>query len=461
MTEISKGDRVGLALGGGAILGAAHIGVLRALDEAGIEICAISGTSIGAMIAALHAFGKSSDEIADIARELDWLDMSSLSVSRYGLLSNEKMGRQFEKAVGDVRIEDAETPLAIIATDIGSSDKIVLTKGSAAQAIIASSCVPGIVAPVEVDGRMLVDGGLVENVPISPLRGMGAEKVIAVDLNAKREYRKPDGLLDVLLNSLDIALDNATRIITDEADLLITPELNAYSRINTTAVNDLIGEGYRAACEALGRPARNSDTDRDGATGRVTSEETKPQEGAAAAKETADRQPQPFPQAFSGSFPRWLERKVPPVLVTLAFAALMWGVAQMGTVFNFPDWLRIGGGVLLLLAGFVLGLLSLRAFHDAGTGFDPLRPDKTSVLVTTGVFRLSRNPMYLALLLALLAWALFLSSLVSLALAAGFVVWMNRLQIRAEERALRENFGDEYADYEDRVRRWLGRTGKG
>lgn len=246
MKNLQAGDRVALALGGGAILGAAHIGVLKAFDEFDVEISAIGGTSIGSLFAALHAFGLSPKEIEKFAIDHDWLDVSGLSLSKFGLLSNEKLGESFKEEVGDVSFCDAKIPLAVVATDIRNGEKVIFTKGKVAPAIMASSCVPGIVIPVEIDGRLLVDGGLVENVPLSALRELGADRVVGVDLNAKRQYRAPDDIIDVLGNALDVAIDNATRMQTEKADLVICPQLSAYSRTDRGRIRDLIEEGFDA-----------------------------------------------------------------------------------------------------------------------------------------------------------------------------------------------------------------------
>lgn len=239
--------KIGLALGGGAILGAAHIGVLRALEEKDVRIKCIAGTSIGAFIAALYAFGRSPQEIESIVTELDWLDASGFSLSRYGLLSNEKLGDKLKQALGDVSFAESKVPLAVVATDIGVCKKVVLNQGSVAEAVMASACLPGIYIPVEIEDRLLVDGGLVENVPISPLKEMGAEIVLGVDLNAKRKYQRPEDIIDVLANALDLAIDNATRIQTSKADIIISPELSAYNRTDVEKIHDLIKEGYDAA----------------------------------------------------------------------------------------------------------------------------------------------------------------------------------------------------------------------
>jgi NTE family protein len=248
-------ETVGLALGGGAVLGASHIGTLKALEEYGIVPDMISGTSIGALIASFYAFGISIEEMEEIAINLRWLDISSLSLSRTGLLSNRKLGNIIEDKVGDANIEDANIPLAMISTDLSSGEKVVFTEGDVATAVMASSCIPGIFSPVETDGRMLVDGALVENVPVSALENMQADKVVAADVNAKKLYEKPNDIIEVVTNALDIAIDNLSRPKSEKVDLLIRPELSEYSRteIDPEKIKGLIEEGYNVAYESLSK----------------------------------------------------------------------------------------------------------------------------------------------------------------------------------------------------------------
>lgn len=251
-----KNDRkIGLALGGGATLGAAHIGVLKAIDEMSIDIHCISGTSIGAYVAALYAFGVSPSKIEEEISGLNWLDISSFSFAKlkFGLLTNDKLGDSVRKLIDDPAIEDAQIPLAIVTTDIGKCEKLVITDGAVAAAVMASACVPGVFAPVEIDGRLLVDGGLVENVPLSPLEELGANVTVVVDLSRRRSYRKPDDMVDVLINSIDLAIDNATRLQTSKADWVISPGLSAFSRTSTEEIGSLIDEGYREACSELSK----------------------------------------------------------------------------------------------------------------------------------------------------------------------------------------------------------------
>jgi len=155
--------------------------------------------------------------------------------------------------LGEVDLAQAHIPVALIATDLSSGEKVVLDRGEAARAVMASACVPGIFVPVEIDGRLLVDGGLVENVPVSPLHAAGADFVIGVDLNAGRHYQRPEDIIDVLANAIDIAIDNVTRHQTSDADLVIAPELASYSRRDTSRIGELIEEGYQVTRQLLAR----------------------------------------------------------------------------------------------------------------------------------------------------------------------------------------------------------------
>ncbi|MDT8441425.1 MAG: patatin-like phospholipase family protein [Desulfuromonadales bacterium] len=244
-------DGIALALGGGAVLGAAHVGVLKALAEHDVPIRAISGTSIGGLIAALHAFGKRPEEIETLVAELDWLGVTRLTLSRFGILSNDELGKKIEESLGDVDIGEAQIPLYLVATNIASGEKVVLDQGSLPRAVMASSCIPGVFVPVEIDDRLLVDGGLVENVPVSPLRDNGARFVVGVDLNAHRHYQRPEDIVDLLANAIDIAIDNVTRTQVSDADLLIAPELASYSRRDTSRFAELVEEGYQTTCQLL------------------------------------------------------------------------------------------------------------------------------------------------------------------------------------------------------------------
>jgi NTE family protein len=246
-----KKKKAGLALGGGAVLGAAHIGVLQALEEREITVTHIAGTSIGSLIAALYAFGKTADEIREIALDLKWMKVTDISISKFALLSNEKLGKIVREHIGDKNIEDADIPLGIIATNISTGEKVVLDKGPVNRAVMASTCIPGVFEPVEIDDMLLVDGGIVENVPIQTVQDLGADYVIGVDLNARYSNEKPENILDVLINSFHFTLMTAARLQTEEADLMIKPDLSDFNYTDTDQVKDLIKQGYKEAKKAL------------------------------------------------------------------------------------------------------------------------------------------------------------------------------------------------------------------
>lgn len=243
--------RLGLALGGGAVRGAAHLGVLKALDDAELTPYCLSGTSIGAFVAALYAFGKAPDDILEIIRELDFLDIARIRLHKLGLMSHDDMGKLIVKAIGEKNIEDSPMPLAIVATDLVSGQPVVFTEGPVVSAVLASTCIPGLFSPVSIDGKLLVDGGLVENVPVSQLPKLGADVVVGVNLNGAPDYGTPDDLIDVLFNATDIAIDTTTRIQMHSADVGINLSLSQYERTNPAHIKALYDEGVSAAKEAI------------------------------------------------------------------------------------------------------------------------------------------------------------------------------------------------------------------
>ena len=150
-----------------------------------------------------------------------------------------------------------------------------------------------------------------------------------------------------------------------------------------------------------------------------------------------------------------LELKLPPALITAIFAFLMWLVSLLTTTIQLSTGLRVTAVLILTAAGAFFGLAGVLSFRKARTTVNPLSPHTCSSLVVSGVFRISRNPMYLALFLVLLVWGLYLANLYSLIVSTGFVAYMNRFQIQPEERALEAAFGQEFLDYRRQVRRWL------
>ncbi len=239
--------KVGLALSGGGALGMAHIGVLQSLQKHGVKVDCIAGTSAGALVAACFAFDVSLETMMLRSQTLTWAQISKFSFSRMGFASINPIKKLVEELIGDVQIEDAKIPLAIVATDIQCGMPVVFREGSLTHAITASVCIPGIFMPVhEKDGRQLVDGGVSDNLPVGALEDMGAHVKIAVNLFRWHTYKKPKHVLDVLYNAMEIMTHRQTSLHARQADVLIEPNLSGYGWEDFKKLDTLVKEGVRA-----------------------------------------------------------------------------------------------------------------------------------------------------------------------------------------------------------------------
>tara|TARA_R110001592_G_scaffold324870_3_gene604648 strand:- start:52126 stop:53022 length:897 start_codon:yes stop_codon:yes gene_type:complete len=237
--------RIGLALGGGAAKGMAHIGVLKAMEEDGLEIEYISGTSIGALVASYYAFGKDIETLESMSSDITFSSLIGFKLQKKGIFSTKSIKEMVERDLGKVYIEQARIPLAICATDISTGEQVTLREGKLADAVCASMAVPGIFIPVEIHGKTLVDGGITENVPISALEKMGAGITIAVDLNGSPHYQEPKDIIAIMGNAIDIAIDLRTKEQLKKADLLLSMDLADFSRLgDEEEFKELIQLGY-------------------------------------------------------------------------------------------------------------------------------------------------------------------------------------------------------------------------
>ena len=295
MTET---PRIGLALGSGGARGAAHTGVLKVLDREGIHPTIVAGSSIGSLIGAAYVSGKPT---ADMEKE--WLAVGVSKVlrglmptfPRAGLSSGHELRKLLVGLFGDVRIEDLPMPYAAVACDIDTGEPVALRSGSLVDAILASTAIPGIFHPVRWESRILVDGGMVDPVPVSVCRDLGADLVIAVDITARpvpttpssrsvwnkigdhvheglsqqawipasltelldralreRPERPLPGLYSILNQSISILLQEIVRqrLVLDPPEVLIRPDLSL-SILSFRQAKDGIEAGVRAAEAAL------------------------------------------------------------------------------------------------------------------------------------------------------------------------------------------------------------------
>jgi len=220
----SKRPKIGLALGSGGSRGLAHIGIIKALEENNIPIDFIAGTSIGAMVGGFYAAGLGVKKMEDIVLETNWRRIFSLVDPRLkqGLITGEKVKTFIEGFVDGKRIEDCKIPFVAVATDLKTGEIVILNKGEMAQAIRASISIPLVFQPVEIDGRMLADGGLSAPVPVDIVRAMGADIIIAVNLD--KHYHDENwklGWYDIANDSLNILRHHLALSNASTADIVI------------------------------------------------------------------------------------------------------------------------------------------------------------------------------------------------------------------------------------------------
>lgn len=239
--------KIGLALGSGLARGLAHIGVIKVLLNAGIKIDYLAGTSMGSVIAALHACGvkiKMMERLAERVSKRTWMDFT---FPRMGLIAGERLEQLVYLLTGRRSFEELQIPMAAVATDITVGEKIILRRGSIARAVRASCAIPGIFNPVEIEGRLLVDGGVLERVPASVVREMGADLVIGVDVGYYVEEYKVNHIFDVLSKTVDIMSREIQKHQKQDADMLIAPDMNEIGPFHFHQAAEAIRRGEEAA----------------------------------------------------------------------------------------------------------------------------------------------------------------------------------------------------------------------
>ena len=248
---INKPVKIGLALGGGAARGFAHIGVIKVLEAQGITPDIVVGTSAGAVVGALYAAGHSGFELQKLAHKLDESKISDWSVPDRGVLKGEALQKFVNDAVAQRPIEAMKKPLAVVATDLNSGESILFRTGNTGMAVRASATVPGVFRPVSINGREYVDGGLSSLIPARYTRQMGADVVIAIDISARPGNQPVRGTLDILLQTFTIMGQNIARYELKEADVVIRPQVGNVGSTDFLARHDAILEGEKAAQAAL------------------------------------------------------------------------------------------------------------------------------------------------------------------------------------------------------------------
>ncbi|WP_025915991.1 patatin-like phospholipase family protein [Herminiimonas sp. CN] len=252
--------KIGLALGGGAARGFAHIGVIKALEAQGIVPDIVVGTSAGSLVGALYAAGNNGFALQKMAMEMDEAAISDWSVPLFskfsGVIKGVGLQNYINKTIRDVPIEKLIKPFGAVATDLDSGQPILFQRGNTGLAVRASSAVPGIFQPVRIGGRTYVDGGLVAPVPARFAREMGADFVIAVNISSQADVLTSSGSLDVLMQTFTIMGQRINKYELREADIVIQPGLNGMKGNDFNGRNVAIMAGEKATVAAMGEIKR-------------------------------------------------------------------------------------------------------------------------------------------------------------------------------------------------------------
>jgi NTE family protein len=259
--------KIGLALSGGAARGLAHIGVIQVLREEKIPIDMIAGTSAGAVMGAVYASGQNIDRIIKQALDAGWKRLAPLidpSFPKTGFIKGRKITRLLSTYVGgNIKFSDLKIPLACVATDIDTGEEVVIDSGLVLEALRASISIPGIFTVVKREGRHLVDGGLTTPVPVNVARQMGADFIIAVNVNPdissrmgrtgqKRvEAHKEPNIFQIMMQSIYITTNAVARHSLEEADIIIEPDLTNIGAGDFQKAGELISQGQQAARTAM------------------------------------------------------------------------------------------------------------------------------------------------------------------------------------------------------------------
>jgi NTE family protein len=253
MTEMAK-PKIALVLGGGAARGFAHVGVIRVLEQEKIPIDMIVGTSVGSLIGAIYANDANSFDLEWTAFSLEkdnLFDYAIFSaITGMGLVKGDKLEDFVKTKIPTANIENLKLPFAAVATDLNRGTRVVLDRGSVAKAVHASSAIPGVFNPVDYQGRLLVDGGVVDNIPIAVAREKGADIVIAVDISENVTNFNVTNLVDVMLQSVNIMFNENVKYKKMDADVLIAPVVGDVGMLDFTQKKRCMQAGIEAAQKA-------------------------------------------------------------------------------------------------------------------------------------------------------------------------------------------------------------------
>lgn len=246
-----KRGKKALVLGGGAARGLAHLGVLKMFKEKGFEIDFIVGTSIGSLMGAILAAEMDMEQSIKLSKGISWKDFIDLTYRGLGLFPGKKLRQTIHQIIGDVRFSDLKIPLIVTATDLELGELVLVRHGSVADAVRASCAIPGIFSPMEIEGKLLFDGGVLENLPVNIARNEGADTVIAVDVGYSFKKKRPQNIIEVIYKAFLLKGEALTKYHREKADILMCPEMPDVDQMDFHKADECIESGWIAAQKAL------------------------------------------------------------------------------------------------------------------------------------------------------------------------------------------------------------------
>ncbi len=243
--------KMGLALGAGASRGFAHIGVLQVLEENGIRPDYIAGSSIGSVIGALYASGVTPKMMEGISYNLNAKLAYDLGFSKRGFIQGKRIEDLIKLLTKNKDFKDLDIPLAVTAVDLITCKRIIINEGKVYKGVRASISIPGVFQPVYKDEQVLVDGGILERVPVNVVRQMGADFVIGVDVAFRGIHRSPENFIEIILQTIEVMQLEIMNYSIPKGDILIYPELKMINPLSFDDLEEVIEAGRRAAWDVM------------------------------------------------------------------------------------------------------------------------------------------------------------------------------------------------------------------
>jgi len=247
----SPKKKIGLALSGGAVLGIAHVGVIKVLEENNIPIDLVAGTSAGSLAGSFLAAGISSDQMFEMVQSMTWGKISKLTIPKLGLLNSKLLERFIDSVIGRIDFHELKKPFAAVTVDLTIGKQVVLRDGSVSEAVRASCAIPGVFTPVVRAKQVLVDGGVLNFLPTDVVQQMGADYIIAVKVMPSIVGKKPpENIVQVLINSFQLTIAQIAEHAPD-GDVTIVPDLTDLNSHDFEQAEKLYQRGYQAASNVI------------------------------------------------------------------------------------------------------------------------------------------------------------------------------------------------------------------